>query len=44
MRQETLCRMKEINEALRSINSIGEFDEELFGMLVERIKVIEMLR
>jgi DNA invertase Pin-like site-specific DNA recombinase len=44
VRQETLARMREITEVLRSMDTIGEFDEELFGMLVERIKVINLVQ
>ncbi|QDR81324.1 recombinase family protein [Sporomusa termitida] len=43
-RQDTFGRMKEITEVLRSMDTIGEFDEELFGMLVERIKVINLVQ
>ena len=43
-RQETLGRMRNITEVLRSMDTIGEFDEELFGMLVERIKVINLVQ
>ena len=44
VRQETLGRMREIAKALRSMDMIGEFDEELFGILVERIKVINLVK
>ena len=44
MRQETLGRMKEITEVLRSIDTLREFDEELFGILVERIKVMDLVQ
>lgn len=43
-RQETFGRMKEITEVLRSMDTIGEFDEELFGMLVMRIRVINLVQ
>lgn len=36
--------MREITEVLRSMDTIGEFDEELFGILVERIKVINLVK
>lgn len=42
--QENIGRMREITEVLRSIDRIREFDEELFGMLVERIKVINLVQ
>jgi len=44
MRQETLSRMKEITEVLRSMDTMGDFDEELFKMLVERIKVMNLVQ
>jgi hypothetical protein len=44
VRQETLGRMKEITEVLRSIDTLREFDEELFGILVERIKVMDLVQ
>ena len=43
-KKETLGRMRDITEALRSMDAIGEFDDELFGMLVERIKVINLVQ
>ncbi len=43
-RQETLGRMRDITEALRSMDTIGEFDEDLFGMLIEQVKVIDLVR
>lgn len=43
-RHETFGRMRDITEVLRSMDTIGEFDEELFGMLVERIKVINLVQ
>jgi len=43
-RQETFGRMKEITEVLRSRDMIGEFDEGLFKMLVEQIKVINLVQ
>lgn len=44
VRQETFGRMREITEVLQSMDTIGEFDEELFGMLVEQIKVINLVK
>lgn len=44
VRQETLGRMREITEVLRSMDTVGEFDEELFKMLVEQIKVINLVQ
>lgn len=38
---------KEIKDGtgvLRSMDMIGEFDEELFGMMVEQIKVINLVK
>ena len=43
MRQETLGRVREINKVLRETDGVKEMDEELFGMLVERIKVINLV-
>lgn len=43
-RQETLGRMRDITEALKSMDTIGEFDEDLFGMLIEQVKVIDLVR
>lgn len=44
VRQETLTRMREITGVLRSMDTVGEFDEELFKMLVEQIKVINLVQ
>ncbi|MPN31435.1 hypothetical protein SDC9_178909 [bioreactor metagenome] len=44
VRRETLNRMQEIADTLRSKDTIGEFDEVLFGMLVEQIKVINLVQ
>lgn len=44
VRQETPGRIRDITKVLRSMDTIGEFDEELFGMLVERIKVINLVQ
>jgi site-specific DNA recombinase len=43
-RQEIIGGMRNITEILRSMDTIGEFDEELCGMLVERIKVINLVQ
>ncbi|WP_434131239.1 hypothetical protein KIAC18_002659 [Sporomusa sphaeroides] len=43
-RQETFDRMRDITEVLRSMDTIEEFDEELFRMLVEQIKVINLVQ
>ena len=43
-RRETFGRMRDITEVLQSVASIGEFDKELFGMLVERIKVVNLVQ
>jgi len=40
-RQETLDKMQEIAAALQTMDTIGEFDEGLFKILVERIRVID---
>ena len=44
VRQETLGRMRDITEVLRSMDTLREFDEELFGILVERIKVMNLVQ
>jgi site-specific DNA recombinase len=44
VRQGTLTRMQEITTALRFIDTMGEFDEELFKILVERIKVMNLVQ
>ena len=44
MRRETLCQVWEIDKALRETGSVQEFDQELFGMLVERIRVINLVQ
>jgi site-specific DNA recombinase len=41
---ETLGRVREITEALQLMDTMWEFDEELFGMLVERIKVLNLMQ
>lgn len=42
LRQGNFGIMRNITQALRSMNTIREFDKELFGMLVEQIKVINL--
>ena len=44
MRQETLGRVREIGAVLREMDGARELDEELFGILVERIKVINLVQ
>ena len=44
MRRETLGKVQEIAEVLRGIDGVAEFDEKLFGMLVERIKVMNLVQ
>ncbi|CUH97159.1 hypothetical protein P22_3285 [Propionispora sp. 2/2-37] len=44
MRQEMRGRLREIARVLRDMDSVREFDEELFGMLVERIRVINLVQ
>jgi len=44
MRQETLGRVREIAKVLRETDGVGEWDEELFGMLVERVKVMNLIK
>jgi site-specific DNA recombinase len=44
MRQDTLDRVQEIGEVLRSMDGVQKFDEELFGRMVERIKVMNMVQ
>lgn len=43
-RRETLERVWEIDKALRGMGKVAEFDEGLFGMLVERIKVMNLVQ
>ena len=44
MRQETLGRVWEIGKLLRELDGVRELDEELFVMLVERIRVINLVQ
>lgn len=37
-RRETHERVREIDKVLRGMDGVPEFDEGLFGMLVERIR------
>ena len=44
MRREMIGRVQEIGKVLRDTKGMLEFDEDLFGMLVERIMVINLVR
>ncbi len=44
MRRFQQGRVQEIAEVLRSIYGVQNFDEELFGTLVERTKVINLVQ
>ncbi|MDT8900424.1 recombinase family protein [Anaeroselena agilis] len=44
MRQEMRGRLREIAMVLRDMDGVREFDEELFGMLVERVRVINLVQ
>lgn len=44
LRQDTLDRVQEIAEVLRSMDGVQHFDEELFGMLVDRIRVLNLVQ
>jgi len=41
--RETLSRVREITGVMRGMNSVPEFDEELFGRLVERVRVLNLV-
>jgi len=41
---QTGTGVREINKVLRGLDSLMEFDEGLFGMLVERIKVLNLVQ
>ena len=43
-RRETLERVREIDKVLRGIDGVAEFDEGLFGMLVERVRVMNIVQ
>lgn len=43
-RRETLGKVQEIAKLLRGIDGIQEFDEGLFGTLVERIQVLNLVQ
>ena len=43
-RRETLERVREIDKMLRGMDSVAEFDEGLFGMLAERVKVLNIVQ
>jgi site-specific DNA recombinase len=36
--------VREIDKVLRGLDGVTEFDEDLFGMLVERVKVINLVK
>ncbi len=44
IRQETIGRVREIAAVLRDMDGVRDFDEELIGMLVERLKVINLVQ
>jgi site-specific DNA recombinase len=44
MRQETVGRVREIAAVLRDMDGVRDFDEDLFRMLVERIRVISLVQ
>ena len=44
IRQDALDRVQEIAELLRSMDGKQDFDEELFGMLVENIRVLNLVQ
>lgn len=44
MRRETLERVQEIAQVLREMEGVHEFDEELFGIMVEHIRVINLVQ
>ncbi len=43
-RRETLERVQEINKVLRGLGGVQEFDEGLFGVLVEQIRMINLVQ
>ena len=44
VRRETLELVREIDKVLREMDSVQEFDEGLFGMLVERVRVMNIVQ
>jgi len=44
VRRETLEKVREIDKALRGMDDVQEFDEGLFGMLVERVMVMNIVQ
>lgn len=44
MRRETFSRVRDISKVLRKTKVVEELDAELFGMLVEQIKVINLIQ
>jgi hypothetical protein len=43
-RRETLERVREIDKVLRGMDGVPEFDEALFGMLAERVRVLNLVQ
>jgi len=43
-RWETLERVREIDKVLRGTETVADFDERLFGMLIERIRVMNLVQ
>jgi site-specific DNA recombinase len=44
VQRETLVKVQEIVKVLRRMEAVQEFDEGLFGMLVERIRVVNLVQ
>lgn len=44
VRQETVSRVREIAKVLRGMDGAKEWDEEMFGILVEQIRVINLVQ
>ena len=44
VRRETLERVREIDKVLRGMDIVVEFNEGLFGMLVERVMVMNIVQ
>ncbi|MDR3562203.1 MAG: hypothetical protein P4N59_12310 [Negativicutes bacterium] len=44
MRRETIERVREIDKVLRGTDAVQEFDEGLFGMLFEQIRVMNIVQ
>lgn len=43
-RREKLDKVREIDKILRGIDMVQEFDDGLFGVLVDRVKVLNMVQ